>query len=154
MEVSGTVSYKGCAVIHTVTDNLLVSEPDPVGSEYGFAVEGAVVDTDQIVKAKPLFQNEFPFVNGIPWNYTDVAENFRSLVEIQNFIEALSGNVRQCKKRGIGKLAGLIVKADGAALYGRHLFLQGHLHQESEGNHHGLLRFPYFDRLLQTGSFR
>ena len=25
MEVSGTVSYKGCAVIHTVTDNLLVS---------------------------------------------------------------------------------------------------------------------------------
>ena len=55
MEVSGTVSYKGCAVIHTVTDNLLVSEPDPVGSEYGFAVEGAVVDTDQIVKAKPEF---------------------------------------------------------------------------------------------------
>ena len=81
MEVSGTVSYKGCAVIHTVTDNLLVSEPDPVGSEYGFAVEGAVVDTDQIVKAKPLFQNEFSFVNGIPWNYTDVAENFGSLVE-------------------------------------------------------------------------
>ena len=74
MEVSGTVSYKGCAVIHTVTDNLLVSDPDPVGSEYGFAVEGAVVDTDQIVKAKPLFQNEFSFVNGIPWNYTDVAE--------------------------------------------------------------------------------
>ena len=36
----------------------------------------------------------------------------------------------------------------------QHLFLQGHLHQESEGNHHGLLRFPYFDRLLQTGSFR
>ena len=114
MEVSGTVSYKGCAVIHTVTDNLLVSEPDPVGSEYGFAVEGAVVDTDQIVKAKPLFQNEFSFVNGIPWNYTDVAENFGRLVEIQNFIEALSGHIRQCKKRGIGKLAGLIVKADGA----------------------------------------
>ena len=86
MEVSGTVSYKGSAVIHTVTDNLLVSEPDPVGSEYGFAVEGAVVDTDQIVKAKPIFQNEFPFVNGIPWNYTDVAENFRSLVEIQNLL--------------------------------------------------------------------
>ena len=139
-----------------------------VGSEYGFAVEGAVVDTDQIVKAKPLFQNEFSFVNGIPWNYTDVAENFGSLVEIQNLIEALSGHIRQCKKRGIGKLAGLIVKADGAALYhvgirlfsnGQvflvdYLFLQGHLHQESEGNHHGLLRFPYFDRLLQTGSFR
>ena len=48
MEVSGTVSYKGCAVIHTVTDNLLVSEPDPVGSEYGFAVEGAVVDLSLI----------------------------------------------------------------------------------------------------------
>ena len=117
MEVSGTVSYKGCAVIHTVTDNLLVSEPDPVGSEYGFAVEGAVVDTDQIVKAKPLFQNEFPFVNGIPWNYTDVAENF-GRPEIQNLIEALSGTSTVQKR--IGKLAGLIVKADGAALPCRH----------------------------------
>ena len=57
MEVSGTVSDKGCAVIYTVTDNLLVGEPDPVGSEYGFAVEGAVVDTDQIVKAKPTKMN-------------------------------------------------------------------------------------------------
>ena len=97
MEVSGTVSYKGSAVIHTVTDNLLVSEPDPVGSEYGFAVEGAVVDTDQIVKAKPIFQNEFPFVNGIPWNYTDVAENFGRLVEIQNLVEALSGTSDSAK---------------------------------------------------------
>ena len=46
-----------------------------------------------------------------------MAENFGSLVEIQNFVEALSGHIRQCKKRGIGKLASLIVKADGAALY-------------------------------------
>ena len=48
-------------------------------------------------------------------------------MEIQNLVEALSGHVRQCKKRGIGKLAGLIVKADGAALYhvGIRLFSNG-----------------------------
>lgn len=161
MEVSGTVSYKGCAVIHTVTDNLLVSEPDPVGSEYGFAVEGAVVDTDQIVKAKPLFQNEFSFVNGIPWNYTDVAENFGSLVEIQNLIEALSGHIRQCKKRGIGKLAGLIVKADGAALYhvGTRLFSNGQVFLVGTFFYKVIcikkvkvITMGFFDSLISTGS--
>ena len=96
-----------------------------------------------------------------PWNYNDVAANFGSLVEIQNLIEALSGHIRQCKKRGIGKLAGLIVKADGAALYhvGTRLFSNGQVFLVGTFFYKVIcikkvkvITMGFFDSLISTGS--
>jgi len=70
-----------------------MGEPDFAGGEYGFTVERTVIDTDQVVEPKIFFQNEFPFVNGVPGNHTDMTENLGGLVEIQNRIETADGNI-------------------------------------------------------------
>lgn len=90
-----------------------------------------------------------------------MAENFGRLVEIQNLVEALSGHIRQCKKRGIGKLASLIVKADGAALYhvGIRLFSNGQVFLVDAFFYKVIcikkvkvITMGFFDSLISTGS--